>query len=130
MDRPYWLLVYVLALYDSAGCSCAGADGCSVSAGFWDVHATRARPRTSNITKNTVVNLCVLFSITPPSSTLVIIITPPYPTFPKCHQTSKMLCKPLRRLQETAWSLRTGLKNGFYLNVKVFALSANRAALP
>src|SRR4030042_5406243 len=105
MDRPYWLLVYVVALYESAGCSLAWADGCSVSAGFWDVHATRVRPRTSTTTMNTVTNLCVLLSITPPSISLVIIITPPYPTFPKCHQASKMLCKPLWRPQESGVSI-------------------------
>src|SRR4030066_1089906 len=128
MDRPYWLLVYVVASYDSGVCSCVGgAAGCSVSAGFWDVHATRVRPRTSTTTMNTVTNLCVLFSIAPPSISLVIIITPPYPTFPKCHQASKMLCKPLWRLQATAWSLRTGLKRLLYLNVRVFAISENQA---
>src|SRR4030042_5291881 len=109
MDRPYWLLVYVVALYDSAGCSCAGADGCSVSAGFWDVHATRVRPRTSTTTMNTVTNLCVLLSITSPFNNLVTDNTLNHTTTcRKYYQTSKPFGKPLcggSRLQAT-WSLQ------------------------
>jgi hypothetical protein len=68
MEKPYSLLVYVVALKDSSG----AADGVTVSAGGvtvsadFDLQAVKVRPRTSNMTINTVTNLHVLFAMVPP----------------------------------------------------------------
>jgi hypothetical protein len=49
----------------AGGVACCSAGGVTVSAGF-DLQATKARPRTSNMTINTVTNLYVLFAMVPP----------------------------------------------------------------
>jgi len=96
MEKPYLSLVYVAAGYEvgpaagaaaggvaggvaaggvaaggvaaggvaAGGVAAGGVGGVTVSAGA--LQATKARPRTSNMTINTVTNLYVLFAMVPP----------------------------------------------------------------